>query len=73
MNGMITIVAASDRKDLERKLDGIKRTHEQSNPHRKVVVEVLKPNPDEVEFRDWEATSFTVSVELHEDDDDNLD
>jgi hypothetical protein len=61
---MITIVAASSIKDLNRKLQEIRQTHELRNPNFNVEVKVLKPNPNEVDFKEWEATSFTVSVDL---------
>ncbi|RFU70359.1 hypothetical protein D0469_07090 [Peribacillus saganii] len=64
MSSMVTIVAASSVKELNKKLDEIKREHETRNPERDVEVKVINPKPETVEFKDWEATSFTVGVEL---------
>ncbi|WP_026694107.1 hypothetical protein [Peribacillus kribbensis] len=64
MNGMVTITHASSIKELNNKIANIKSRHELLNPHRKVIVKILNPDPNNVKFKDSEATSFAVSVDL---------
>lgn len=66
MADMITLTHANSKKQLQRKLDQIKGSHIGLNPNAEVLVEVLKPNPDEVNFNEHQATEFTISVTIKE-------
>lgn len=71
MADMVTPVHARNDKELQRKLNQIKVQHEALNPNKKVIVKVNSPNPQNVEYDEFQGTTFYVSVEILDEDDDD--
>lgn len=58
---MITIVSASNQLELEKRMNEVKRNHENLNPNSNVEVKVIGDKP---EFNSYEAVSVTIGVSI---------
>lgn len=61
------LMYASSEKEINKKIRNYKAETQTLNPNSEVKIEV-EPNPNEAEFRDYEATKFFVSVYLKNDE-----
>ncbi|EIT84973.1 hypothetical protein A374_13040 [Fictibacillus macauensis ZFHKF-1] len=69
MSNIVMSVHASSKKQLERKMDELRGSHLAMNSGKEVILKVLSPDPDKVEFNDFSATLFSVCLTIKNYDD----